>query len=110
MLVFIYTNQSSSSHLPVYSVPLLFCFSAESTADNDVDTMGAFTKRKLSNSHIPEDERPQVEMANRQSVGQDEQKVTALALAAGFTASLGGLIFGYVRFVDALPPRSEFEI
>ncbi|KAM3499032.1 hypothetical protein MY10362_007689 [Beauveria mimosiformis] len=58
--------------------------------------MGAFTKRKLSNAHLPEDERPQVELAQNQSVSPDEQKVTALAVAAGFTASLGGLIFGYV--------------
>ncbi|KAJ3496086.1 hypothetical protein NLG97_g2924 [Lecanicillium saksenae] len=58
--------------------------------------MGAFTKRKLSNSQIPEDERPQVELSHSHSVSQDEQKVTFLALAAGLTASLGGLIFGYV--------------
>lgn len=59
--------------------------------------MGAFTKRKLSTAHIPEDERPQVELAHTHSVTQDEQKVTALAVTTGFTASLGGLIFGYVR-------------
>lgn len=59
--------------------------------------MGAFTKRKLSNSQIPEDERPRVELSHSHSVSQDEQKVTFLAVAAGFTASLGGLIFGYVR-------------
>ncbi|OAA72000.1 General substrate transporter [Akanthomyces lecanii RCEF 1005] len=58
--------------------------------------MGAFTKRKLSNAQLPEDERPQVELANQQSNVPDEQKVTALAVTAGFTASLGGLIFGYV--------------
>ncbi|ATY59255.1 General substrate transporter [Cordyceps militaris] len=58
--------------------------------------MGAFSKRKLSNAHLPEDERPQVELAQNQSITPDEQKVTALAVSAGFTASLGGLIFGYV--------------
>ncbi|OAQ98805.1 hypothetical protein LLEC1_06906 [Akanthomyces lecanii] len=60
--------------------------------------MGAFIKRKLSNAQLPEDERPQVELANQQSnvPVPDEQKVTALAVTAGFTASLGGLIFGYV--------------
>lgn len=68
--------------------------------------MGAFTKRKLSNAHIPEDERPQVELAHSHSVSQDEQKVTFLALAAGFTASLGGLIFGYIRCVRSTIPHS----
>ncbi|TQV90741.1 MFS monosaccharide transporter [Cordyceps javanica] len=58
--------------------------------------MGAFSKRKLSNAHLPDDEQPQVELAQNRSASQDEQKVTALAVAAGFTASLGGLIFGYV--------------
>ncbi|OAA70438.1 General substrate transporter [Cordyceps fumosorosea ARSEF 2679] len=58
--------------------------------------MGAFTKRKPNNAQLPEDEQPQVELAQNQSVVQDEQKVTALAVAAGFCASLGGLIFGYV--------------
>lgn len=64
--------------------------------------MGAFTKRKLSNAQLPEDERPQVELANQQSNVPDEQKVTALAVTAGFTASLGGLIFGYVRYSATL--------
>lgn len=76
--------------------------------------MGAFTKRKLSNAQLPEDERPQVELANQQSIVPDEQKATVLAVTAGFTASLGGLIFGYVRYSDiavaalSLPSLTRF--